>query len=146
MVLRSGLDCGVAIGYRRAMPSLVTSFWVSFAVTLLLVAATIVQGRRRRRRAHLALALVSVAVLTVTIVLAERMGATRSFPRAEMRIHLWFAKSAALSVLPVVFTGAMLWRRPRWRRPHRVMVLLFLLLTVAATGTGTWVFGLSTPK
>ncbi|MEZ5965731.1 MAG: hypothetical protein R3F56_17990 [Planctomycetota bacterium] len=123
-----------------------TSFWTSFGATLLLVALTIVQGWRGRRRAHLVLALTSVASLTLTIVLAERMGATRTFPRDAMRIHLWFAKSAALAVVPVALTGAVLWRRPTWRPVHRTVVVLFLLLTVAATATGTWVFSLSEPK
>jgi len=128
------------------MPSLATCFWISFALTLLLVTLTVVQGYRRRRRSHLVLALVSVGLLTLTIVFAERLGATRNFPRAEMRVHLWFAKSATLSVLPVVFTGVGLWYRPRWRLVHRSAVFLFLLLTVAATATGTWAYGLSTEK
>lgn len=128
------------------MPSLVTCFWISFATTLLLVAITLATGWRARRRAHLVFALISVALLTVTILLAERLGALRDFPKDAMRIHLWFAKSAALAVLPVALTGAVLWRRANWRRVHFTAVALFLLLTVSATGTGIWVYSLSTPK
>lgn len=128
------------------MSSLVTCFWISFAVTLLLVTGTVVSGLRRRRRVHLVCALSAVSSLVLTIVLAERMGATRRFPAAEMRVHLWFAKSAALMVLPVALSGLALWRRPRWRPLHRAAVVLFLLLTVIASGTGVWVYGLSTPK
>lgn len=145
-ILMCGMDGAMPPSYRDGMPSLVTCFWISFAVTLLLVAMTLVAGFRARRRAHLVLALLSVAVLTVTIVLAERMGGLRDFPKDAMRIHLWFAKSAALAVLPVALTGAVLWRRAGWRRIHFTAVALFLLLTVTATGTGIWVYGMSTPK
>lgn len=128
------------------MLPLVPGFWVSFVVTLGLVSATVVLGLRRRRRPHLVLALTAIASLTVTIVLAERLGATRSFPPQILRVHLWFAKSATLALVPVVVTGVMLWRQPRRRWLHRVAVLLFLALVVVATVTGTWMFSLSTPN
>lgn len=128
------------------MPSLAVCFWISFSVTLLLVSLTLIQGYRRQRLSHLVLALLAVASLTVTIVFAERLGASRTFPRDIMRVHLWFAKGAAFSVLPVAATGIVLWRRPRWRRMHRGFVWLFLGLTVAATCTGTWAFAHSMAK
>src|SRR5688500_17040787 len=128
------------------MPSLVAWFWLALASTLLVLVATVFTGLRRRRRTHLVCALAAVALLTVTVVLAERMTTARSFPPDAMRIHLWFAKSAALMVLPVAAAGAALWRRPRLRVAHRIAVVLFLLLAVIATGTGIWVFQLSTPK
>lgn len=140
------LDCACGVRYSPGMPSLVTSFWISFSVTLVLLIATIASGLRRRRVAHLVFALLAVGLLTLTIVLAERVGAARTFPPGPMRIHLWFAQSAACMVLPVVVTGVVLWRRPGFRWAHRVAVLVFLLLTVSASATGTWVFGMSEAK
>ena len=128
------------------MPGLVTCFWISFATTLLLVLLTLITGWRGRRRAHLVFALLAVAVLTVTILLTERLVALREFPKEQMRIHLWFAKSAAGALLPVACTGAVLWRNANWRRIHFAMVCLFLVLTFTATGTGIWVYSLSTPR
>ena len=131
---------------KSRMPSLVATFWISFAITLLLVGGTVFTGLSHRRRVHVGFALCTVASLIGTIVLAERLGAARNFPAAEMRVHLWFAKSAALAVVPVVLTGVALWRWRRARWAHRAAVALFLLLTVIATATGTWAYGLSTPK
>ncbi|MCC6672360.1 MAG: hypothetical protein IT458_14955 [Planctomycetes bacterium] len=123
-----------------------TGFWIALAATLVCVAATLRTGFLGRRRAHFVLAPASVALLALTIVLAERMGRARLFPPAEMRIHLAFAKSAALLVLPAAVTGLMLVRRPGWRRAHVACVALFLLVTAVALGTGAWVYSLSTPR
>jgi hypothetical protein len=87
-------------------------------------------------------------LLGVAIVMAEQLGRARSFPQSEMRVHLVFAKTAAVLVLPVVITGVLLARargsRVRtWRRAHRVCVIVFLAAALAATGTGVWVFSLS---
>lgn len=128
------------------MSPVVTAFWVSFVVTLLAIAAALTSGWLRRRRWHLVLAPVAIAVLAVTIVLAEQMARARSFPPGPMHIHLAFAKTAALLVLPVIVTGLVLWRRDRWRRGHRLAVYLFLAVTITATCTGIWVFSLSMPR
>jgi hypothetical protein len=128
------------------MPGLVTCFWISFATTLLLVLLTLLTGWRGQRRAHLVFALLAVALLTLTILLTERLAALREFPKAQMRIHLWFAQSAAAAVVPVAVTGAVLWRKAGWRRIHLAAVCLFLVLTLTATGTGIWVYSLSTPR
>ena len=121
-------------------------FWVFFSLTLLGLAAAMVTGLRGKRRLHLVLAPVCVVLLTVTIVEAERMTGNRSFPPHEMSIHLWFAKTAAALMLPVIVTGLVLWRTARWRRIHFWCVLAFLVMAVTASGTGVWVYSLSTPK
>lgn len=121
-------------------------FWISFATTLALAGATVLTGATRRRRAHFWLAPLTVVMLTITILLTERLVRAVEFPPDEMRIHLFFAKTAALLVLPVAVTGLLLARRPRLRKLHRFAVVAFLLFTVTATGTGIWVFSLSTPR
>ncbi len=125
---------------------MVVGFWSSFVVTLVLVGATVWTGFTARRRAHLGLALAAVAMLTVTILLTERLVRAIDFPEAEMAIHLIFAKTGALLVLPVAVTGILTWRRPTWKKVHLTCVALFLLDVLIATGTGIWVFSLSTPR
>jgi hypothetical protein len=123
-----------------------TLFWVFFSLTLLGLAAAMVTGLRGPRRVHLVLGPACVVLLTLTIVEAERMTGNRSFPRDEMAIHLWFAKTAAALMLPVIVTGVVLWRTARWRRAHFWCVIAFLVMAVTASGTGIWVYSMSTPK
>lgn len=121
-------------------------FWVSFGATLALAALAIWSGFGGGRRVHLVAGPATMVLLTVTILLTERFARARAFPEAEMGIHLWFAKTAALLALPVIATGILTARRPTWRKRHRIAVLLFLLAVVIATATGIWVFSLSTPR
>ena len=121
-------------------------FWVSFALTLALAAVAITAGLMRKRKLHLLAGPATIALLAVTVVLTERLVKTRDFPAEELRIHLWFAKSGGVLALLVAVTGILLVFRPGMRKVHLAMVVLFLLATVAATGTGIWVFDLSSPK
>ncbi len=123
-----------------------TWFWIVFPITLALLIGALWTGSRGIRRVHLILAPVSLVFLGVAILLAVRMGQTRNFPPDEMRIHRMFATSAALLALPVIASGLALFRSPRWRRVHRVCVILFFFTALVATGTGVWVFTMSTPK
>ncbi len=124
---------------------IVFAFWAAFGTTVALLATSLWTGWTGRRRLHLRLAPTALVVLAVTIVLTERLASVRHFPPQEMEIHLWFAKIGAALALPVLVTGLVLIRRPGWRRAHRVCVLLFLTGVLVATGTGIWVFSLSTP-
>ena len=128
------------------MDTVTILFWIFLPLTLAGLCAAVFTGKRGKRRLHLILAPSTLGLLAVTIFLAEQMGRVRIFPEDELRIHLWFAQSAAVLALPVIFTGIMLVRRPGWRRVHFVCVLLFLAVAVTATCTGVWAFSLSTPK
>ncbi len=121
-------------------------FWTFFSLTLAGLGSAVATGLARRRRLHLFFAPVSLVLLTVTIVFAERMASSRVFPEEEMRIHLWFAKSAAVLALPVIVSGIYVARTARGRRTHLLCVLIFLIGTLIATGTGIWVFSLSAPR
>ena len=122
------------------------AFFASFGATLIALGVALVSGRTGKRGRHLIAAPAAVVLLGVTIVLAERLARAREFPPEELRIHLWFAKSAALLVFPVIGTGLWLTRSGRARPWHRVALVLFLVDTLIATGTGIWVFGLSVPR
>jgi hypothetical protein len=119
-------------------------FWLSFAVTVAALVAALITGARGRRRVHLVVAPGAMVLLAITILIAERLGRARDFPPDEMAIHLLFAKSAALLALPVIASGLWLWRTSRGRNLHRISLVLFLVTTAVATGTGIWVFSLST--
>ena len=128
------------------IPAMVAWFWIAFVVTLALFGGALWSGLRRRRRLHFVLAPIAIAGLVVTIILTEQLVRAVEFPAEPMRIHLWFAKTAALLVLPVIATGLWTWRSPGRRRMHRLTVFTFLLFVVVATCTGIWVYSLSTPK
>lgn len=125
---------------------MVTLFWVMFAVTLALFAVAVWTGRTGRRRAHFIVAPAAIVALLVTIRLTRLLVAAYDLPERELGIHLWFAKSAAALLVPVVATGLWTLRQPHRRGLHRAMVWAFLAAVVVATATGLWVFSLATPK
>ncbi len=125
---------------------MVLSFWISFAVTLALFGAAAVTGRLGRRKLHFVLAPAAIAMLTVTIILTERLVRALDFPKHQLAIHLAIAKTAAALVVVAAGTGVVTAFRPRFRVVHRTFVVLFLIATVVATGTGIWMFSIATPR
>lgn len=121
-------------------------FWLSFVATLLLLATALVSGLRGRRRLHLWAGPLAIVALVVAILFTEELMRRYQFPEDSLRFHLWFAKAGGLLALPVVVTGIGLWRRPTWRRWHRLAVFAFVVAALLATGTGLWLFGQGTPK
>ena len=121
------------------------TFFLALAITVAAAFTTLQSGRRGDRRAHLVRALSTVVLLAVTVVMAHWLGKHREFPEELMAIHKIIARVAGLMVVPVVCTGIMLWHRPSWRIAHRTCVYVFLAGILVATGTGIWVFALSSP-
>lgn len=121
-------------------------FWFFTVLTLVGLVATLVTGRCGFRKYHLRLAPLTIGFLVITIVFAERLAMIRDFPEEEMRIHLYFAWSAAILVFPVVASGLGYRAKPALRKVHLVCVILFTIAAVAATSTGIWVYSMSTPK
>ena len=120
-------------------------FLVSLALTVVALLVTVVSGLRKQRHAHLRRAIVTVLLMAVTIVFAFLLGDVREFPAEEMAIHKIFSRTGAYMVPPVAITGAMLWRRPGWRWPHRLCIGVFLVGVLGAAVTGVWILALSTP-
>ncbi len=121
------------------------AFWIALLLTVFGLLLTVRSGRQAQRQSHLIRALVTIVLLTIAVFLALELGQQRDFPERPMAIHKIFSRSAAYLVLPVVISGCMLWRRPKWRFMHRLFVYLFLFAALCATGTGIWAFSLSTP-
>lgn len=114
-------------------------FYLSFALTLGVVAVAAVLGRLARRRPHVATATVAGVLLAYTVYLAEMLGTVVIIPRRLLVVHLVFANLAALAFIVVVVSGVRLFRsdqsaRRRW---HRGAVIAFIALTVLSAGTGT---------
>jgi len=127
------------------MPSTVP-FWIALVVTVVLIVVTLLTGFLRKRKAHLWLGPLTVISLTIAIVLTERLMGNYTFPEDELAIHLVFAKAGGLMAIPVVISGIWLWRTERARIWHRCLVFLWLAAVLTATGTGLWMFALSTAK
>lgn len=121
-------------------------FWLSLAVTVGLMVATLTTGLQHRRRVHLWLGPLTMVSLTITIVLTEQLMASYTFPAHVRAIHMPCAKAGGLLALPVVFTGLWYWRRPAARRWHRTAVYVWLASVVLATSTGLWMFCSGTLK
>lgn len=114
-------------------------------LTVVGLVVTVIAGLKKQRRVHLFRALTTVVLLGVTIVFAFLLGGVRDFPPDEMAIHKIFSRTGAYMVIPVTFTGAMLWNRPGWRWAHRACIAVFLAGVLGAAVTGVWVLSLSTP-
>lgn len=123
-----------------------TFFWVSFLLTLIALAGALYSGWSGQRRWHLVLGPLTLALLSVAVVFAVLMGQVRHFPQDIMRIHRPIAVTAGLFGVLVAVTGVVLWRTGRARRAHFVLVLLFSVAAVAASGTGIWAFTQSSPR
>lgn len=115
-------------------------FWIAFIATLVLIAAALITGFRGIRKLHLVLGPGAMVMLVVAIVLTEQLARRYEFPAEALRIHLFFAKSAAFLALPVIGTGIWYWRSRRARRWHLVSIFVWLAATLTATGTGLWMF------
>lgn len=123
---------------------LTLGFWIALATTVVLMVVSLVSGFGRKRRFHLVTGPLTMVSLTVAVILTEQLVRKYQFPPDELAIHKVCAKTAGLSALPVVVTGVMLARWQAIRPWHRLAVVLFVLASLVATGTGIWVWSLAT--
>jgi len=123
---------------------LTLGFWVALTTTVVLMVVSLVSGFGRKRRLHLVTGPLTMVSLTVAVILTEQLVRKFEFPAEELAFHKICAKTAGLSALPVVVTGLMLVRWQAMRPWHRLAVVLFVLASLVATGTGIWVWSLAT--
>lgn len=117
-------------------------------VTILLAGITALLGRAALRRVHVTMAVITSVALTVTIYRAEVLGRLLVIPPLIKWVHLTFANIAFVAFLVVVATGLRLLRLEQARRRlwHRRAVIVFLVGTVVATVTGSWMLLRSQPR
>ncbi len=119
-------------------------FWLAFVLTVVSLLVALVTGFRRLRRAHLWVGPGTIVLLVITVLLTEQLASRYDFPAAVKETHLLWAKAGGLLALPVVLTGLWLWRSERARLLHRIVVLVWLVVVLIATGTGIWMFSQGT--
>lgn len=109
-------------------------------LTLVLLAAVVVTGKRAERKRHLPLVALTVVSLGTTIYWAERLGELYHFDNAGWiyPFHLTVAKIATAAYLAPLFTGLRTLKHPAMRRIHGRVAYLVLGLTVLTAITGTW--------
>lgn len=123
-----------------AAPPSSLPFWIAFVATLVCIVGALISGFRKGRRLHLVLGPAAMVALTFAIVFTEQLVRQYEFPPDNLAFHLLFAKTAAFLALPVIGSGIWLWRNPRVRRWHLATVVIWLVATLVATGTGFWMF------
>jgi len=117
-----------------------------FAVTVVLLLAALVAGRRRARRTHVAFVAGTVLALGATIVQAERMGRGLAFDPTLFRIHMVLAFTTLGVVALQAVLGLRAWRRPEARRAHGIGAVAFLVLVVLTTVAGTLMWRSARPR
>lgn len=126
--------------------SLAAGFWIAFVVTVVLLVVSLVSGFCGRRRLHLWTGPGTIVGLVVAVVLTEQLVQRYEFPPEMAALHLPIAFGAGLLAVPVVGTGIWTWRDPSVRPWHRLAVFVFVGATLAAAGTGLWMFAHATPR
>ncbi len=107
-------------------------------LTVLLLVAVAITGKRKRLRAHVVLVGAAVGSLGAAIYFALRVGQRYDLEAAGSitPIHMTMARVATASYLLPLISGMMTWRDRRYRRWHGRFAVLVIAMTVAATVTG----------
>jgi len=125
---------------------LVWALWASLAGATLSLARVLALGRAGRVRAHIRAVVVFLVVFVVAVGFAEAVGRRYRFDRTLERIHLPIAISGAFAVLGPLVTGWRHWRGRGSLRAHRIAIVLFLVLFVAAASTGILMIRTGVPR
>lgn len=123
---------------------LVGGLFGSLGATVVALGAALLFAHKHDAKKHIVAILVFVALLLVTIFFAERVGHRYDFASTPKTIHLTFAFSATLCLLAPMITGFQHWRGRMARGTHVLAARVFLVLTVAAIGTGFWMLSTAT--
>jgi type IV secretory pathway VirB2 component (pilin) len=125
---------------------LVWALWVSLALTTVSLVQVLRFGRAGRVPAHLRAVGLFLVLFVIAVGFAETVGRRYRFDRTLELIHLPIAITGALAVFGPLVTG---WRRWRGRgslRAHRIAIVIFLVLFVAATATGVLMIRTGVPR
>lgn len=123
---------------------LVGALFGSLGATVVALGAALFFAHKHDARKHIIGICVFVGLLLVTIFFAERVGVRYDFASTPRKIHLALALSATVCLFVPLFTGVQHWRGRMTRGAHVVAARVFLVLTVAAIGTGFWMLSTAT--
>ncbi len=120
------------------MPTPAIGFLIALGITLALLAAVVVTGKRAQRRRHLPLVLLTLIALATTIYFAERLGEYYDFSSGQKihDVHIFLAKTTVVAYLLPLATGLWTIRHARTRTLHGRVALCVLGLTVLTAVTG----------
>ena len=107
-------------------------------LTVALLIAVAVTGKRAQLNVHILLVFVALGSLSAAIYFALQLGKVYDLEAAGAitPIHMTMARVATASYLLPFVTGYMTFRNRRYKRLHGKFALLVIALTVAATITG----------
>jgi len=124
----------------------VVPFVLVLVLTVGLLIFALVTGIRGPRNLHVKVSCAALLALGLAIYLAEVVGGFWVFPKIPLRVHLSFAIPGALMGLVTAVSGVLVLKDRCSRRTHRRIVSLFLLLVLAASTTGVWIFWVGRAK
>lgn len=121
-------------------------FYGSLAATLVALAAALVLAHKHQPKGHIAAVAVFVLGLLATLFFAETLGARFDFPATSRNVHLPLAFAATAALFAPMITGVLFYTGRLRRDVHVWAARVFLVLAVAAIGTGFWMLSGRTPK
>jgi hypothetical protein len=124
-----------------------TGFVLFLVITLVLLGAVVVSGKKTMRRRHLTLVVFAYIGLGLAIYYAELLGEEFDLDSAGLiyPVHIAFAKLTVLAYLLPVITGIMTIRGRCKRTTHGGVAGAVILLTLITAVTGTWMILASNP-
>lgn len=124
-----------------------TGFVLFLVITLVLLGAVVVTGKKTMRRRHLTLVVLAYIGLGLAIYYAELLGEEYDLDSAGLiyPVHLVFAKATVLAYLLPVITGVMTIKSKCKRTTHGRVAVAVILLTVVTAVTGLWMVLAATP-
>jgi len=129
------------------MMTAATGFGLFLVVTLILLGAVVVTGKRSLRRRHLTLVVLAFVGLGLAIYYAEKLGHEYNLDSAGSiyPVHLAFAKSTVYAYLLPIITGILTIKGKCKRTTHGRVAVAVILLTVVTAVTGLWMILAATP-
>ena len=124
-----------------------TGFVLFLVITLVLLGAVVVSGKKTMRRRHLTLVVFAYIGLGLAIYYAELLGEEFDLDSAGLiyPVHLAFAKTTVYAYLLPVITGVMTIKAKCKRTTHGRVAVGVILLTVITAVTGLWMILAATP-
>jgi hypothetical protein len=124
-----------------------TGFVLFLVITLVLLGAVVVTGKKSLRRRHLTLVALAYIGLGLAIYYAELLGKEYDLDSAGLiyPVHLAFAKTTVYAYLLPVITGIMTIKAKCTRTTHGRVAVAVILLTVVTAVTGLWMVLAATP-
>ena len=124
-----------------------TGFVLYLVLTLVLLGAVVVTGKKSLRRKHLTFVVLAYVGLGLSIYYAELLGKEYNFDSVRLiyDVHMAFAKATVCAYLLPIITGIMTIKGKCTRTTHGRVAVAVILLTVVTAVTGWWMILAATP-